>query len=250
MELPDANKIVAEIISKCKISSAPVPLDSVLKLYYGLTVDEDDIEGEGYIIDLGKIGGQIILNKSTKEERKRYTLAHELGHWILHTKGIKVGNHKKNETSTLIERWCNQFAAKLLMPEKLIVKKIKSIEKEHLLTTILSIPKSFQVSREALIIRISEICPISIICMSQINFENIKINKIYLSKHHQEKLVYKTLQNRKNLVSKKQFRKITKLSHDFLFISLVIYKSSSTCRWLTAFVTSNFLHNNAILVPR
>jgi len=60
------------------------------------------------------------VNKLHHINRKRYTLAHELGHYILHKdKNVDIVDttfFRNNETDS-IEYLANEFAAKLLMPE-------------------------------------------------------------------------------------------------------------------------------------
>jgi len=79
----------------------------------------------------------IKINKNEPEYRQRFTMAHELGHYILHLKD-KPGNGEYNivDSEDIMyrkpmldssEREANDFAAKLLMPRKAIVKNLKSI---------------------------------------------------------------------------------------------------------------------------
>lgn len=240
MQLPNEDLIISEILSECNIFEVPVPIDDVAKSFFGLSIDEENIEGEGYLIDLGNIGGQIIINKNTKYERKRFTIAHELGHWVLQTHGISLEKQKEAKLSKLIERWCNRFAAGLLMPESLIVDQIRQVNTEHLLPVILTMPRSFLVSKEALIIRITETCPISMITMSQTKSNDLKVGKVYLSCNHIDKQVYKVISKRNELVSKNESRRVVEISDDFRFLSLMTTKNRNGYYWLTAMVTTSF----------
>lgn len=74
------------------------------------------------------------VNKNHHKNRQKFTLAHELGHYILHReKNIDIVDttfFRNNETDS-IEYMANEFAAKLLMPkekvEELISQGIKNI---------------------------------------------------------------------------------------------------------------------------
>lgn len=75
------------------------------------------------VIHNGK--GVIGLNKYDVVERKRYTLAHELGHWFLHNDLTDTFLDKKlvfnrSNHSNRQEVEANYFAACMLMPEKLL----------------------------------------------------------------------------------------------------------------------------------
>jgi len=81
------------------------------------------------------------INKSHSEQRQRFTIAHEIGHYVLHsteflhydTKKLDEIYFRADNVSNQDEVEANHFAAELLMPEKLINKcidnNIHSIEK-------------------------------------------------------------------------------------------------------------------------
>lgn len=98
----------------------------------------------------------IKINKGHSENRKRFTLGHELAHYILHKsesenfidtiffRGISINN---------IERAANEFAAKLLMPEK----KIKSLVNEKQIRNVGDLANQFGVSAAAMLYRVKQI---------------------------------------------------------------------------------------------
>ncbi|MBP9690991.1 ImmA/IrrE family metallo-endopeptidase [Candidatus Woesebacteria bacterium] len=66
---------------------------------------------------------KIYLNKNRPSERKKFTLAHEIGHYLLHhdTKGkyrIDGMDYSQNDDETREETEANYFAASLLVPEE------------------------------------------------------------------------------------------------------------------------------------
>ena len=66
----------------------------------------------------------ICVNSDHHEHRKRFTIAHELGHYFLHNEDLNKGivdNILKREEGdgTQKEKDANDFAANLLMPDKL-----------------------------------------------------------------------------------------------------------------------------------
>lgn len=128
---------VTEIIRHYQ-SSAPVNVEAIIR-DLGIELDknadlDDEIAGQ-----IEKIGGErykISLNKKDHYFRKRFTLAHELGHYLLHSDLIQdkfVDNKMYNYNNNIImyrlynkgisqfhETQANKFAATLLMPEDLV----------------------------------------------------------------------------------------------------------------------------------
>jgi Zn-dependent peptidase ImmA (M78 family) len=75
--------------------------------------------------------GQWIIgvNKNHNARRKRFTIAHEFAHYILHRsdKDYFVDTvFFRDENQTSIEYYANSFAAKILMPDELVKKAIKA----------------------------------------------------------------------------------------------------------------------------
>jgi Zn-dependent peptidase ImmA (M78 family) len=73
---------------------------------------------------------EIIVNKGDSSRRKSFSIAHEIGHYILHKEEIennpsiyKVLMRRQNlERKDLFEQEANHFAACLLTPKELLVK--------------------------------------------------------------------------------------------------------------------------------
>ncbi len=97
--------------------------------------------------------------------RKRFTIAHELGHYILHSdkplfidKKPKVmfRNSASSSGEELQEREANHFAAALLMPTKLIREEIINIVDEDI-NPIEYLAKKFKVSEQAMTFRLANL---------------------------------------------------------------------------------------------
>ncbi len=75
-------------------------------------------------------GAKILLNSSYSPTRKTFTLAHELGHFLLHPNQEKLRidsfNYKDNTVESLEETEANYFAATLLMPKDQFIKVIST----------------------------------------------------------------------------------------------------------------------------
>ena len=99
----------------------------------------------------------IFYNGSARPERRRFTIAHELGHFVLHRDRQADFNCDKSsvysgsETMAVIEREANVFASNLLMPGDVFGRCINGSRIDlHLLS---ALAKQFEVSFEALCIR-------------------------------------------------------------------------------------------------
>jgi len=99
----------------------------------------------------------IFYNGKANPERQRFTIAHELGHFILHRDQRQSFNCDKAsvysgaDTIRVIEREADDFASNLLMPGDLLREWISNQRVDlHVLS---ALAKRFQVSFEALCIR-------------------------------------------------------------------------------------------------
>lgn len=72
----------------------------------------------GFIIVRGKRDFTIYLSKATSHIRDVFTIAHELGHYFLHSKLGQIPiNANRSDDIDETEREANSFAAAFLMPE-------------------------------------------------------------------------------------------------------------------------------------
>lgn len=158
----DAIKQAKTVLSKLKIDSAPVPVET-LATSQGVTVQrvplDDELSGMSFVKDGLSV---IVVNAAHHPNRQRFTIAHELGHHILHASYLqnnvhvdKAVLHRDNRSSDGVDQkeiQANAFAAELLMPSALMKKyKDVDINDERQLATL---AKLFRVSTSAMAIRI------------------------------------------------------------------------------------------------
>lgn len=76
----------------------------------------------------------IIVNLAESAVRRRFTIAHELAHYILHRNGNRLYAHRDmtsdSSARSSIEQEANYFAANILMPETLVREKVEDIKNE------------------------------------------------------------------------------------------------------------------------
>lgn len=118
----------------------------------------DDLSG---VLMRGDGSAIIALNKAHHKVRQRFTIAHELGHFVLNHKGDmfidqKVLNKRDGRSSIKIdpqEIEANAFAAALLMPEQMVLDEVIKLVPDR--TTdrpelIRLLAKTFDVSPQAM----------------------------------------------------------------------------------------------------
>lgn len=111
----------------------PIDLDLVVKHLALQVLDDISLQEKGVIGQICFKDGKGIVRinpaENTYEPRRRFTLAHEIGHFCLH-KDAKDGFVDSRKTMSRSESYwdryeseANSFAAALLMPEETIVPK-------------------------------------------------------------------------------------------------------------------------------
>lgn len=126
--------------------------DSLETLSRKFGVDQilrENISFEGGVFQEGnKLN--IKLNARSPVTRQRFTLAHELAHLMVTPDKTAYAQRSLNQTD--LERTCDMIAAELLMPYKEIT---EQTSRSASLDSFLSIARNFQVSFQALAIRIN-----------------------------------------------------------------------------------------------
>jgi Zn-dependent peptidase ImmA (M78 family) len=101
----------------------PVRVEAIAEDLLGLHVEEVELDGiSGLLYPPQR---RILLNASDPEARRRFTLAHELGHWVCQCADPASAPKVLCRTEVVgldpearaLEREANVFAAELLMPE-------------------------------------------------------------------------------------------------------------------------------------
>ena len=109
-------------------------------------------EGDG---ETSKSGYKIYVNGNHTETRRRFTIAHEIAHYVLHEHligdGITEDALYRSRLSNFIESEANKLAANILMPTHLVEEAVKTeVRLEQL-------AKKFFVSPQAMAIRLSRL---------------------------------------------------------------------------------------------
>jgi hypothetical protein len=158
--LPDPENTSRRLLEKIGVDSIPIDVHGVEKIWKGLTIVEEEIDGPGYLLPLGKIGAEIIVRGADPIERKRFTIAHEVGHWVL---GItcerKMGEFRQppGVRRDVIEKWCDTFAASFLVPRHILIDYFRDVHEAVLIARLAASPKHFRVSEDAMFLRVYDV---------------------------------------------------------------------------------------------
>lgn len=164
--MPDAESTAESVLARSEHRGPPTDLNEVCSLWPNLSLIEEDLDREGYLVPLGTGGADLLVRRRDPLPRKRFTIAHELGHWVLMANTdsdtdsateTSIGVHKRN---TPEETWCNRFAGALLVPRADILEFLRP-GRSNVAARIISGGRRFGVSDETLFRRAAEIAQVS-----------------------------------------------------------------------------------------
>ncbi len=136
------------------LGSIPLDVEAIAKKV-GISVEpvslKNDMSGI-FFKNEGKDSWVMQVNEDHHPNRRRYTIAHELGHFCLHRHLKKLFEDKiffrGGESANKVEWQANEFASAILMPEQKFREKVRSG-----ITKVDKLAKEFEVSTLALRIR-------------------------------------------------------------------------------------------------
>ena len=156
--------LVSQLLLKLKVQSLPIPVEKIAS-QFGITIQRGDLGDKSGLLVREKTKVLIGVNSTQSRTRQRFTIAHELGHFFLH-RGIsrhidddKLVNFRSviSEQATNVEEIeANFFAANLLMPKLYILEEnIAEILEDQ--SKLIKLAKKYNVSPQAMTLRISKI---------------------------------------------------------------------------------------------
>ncbi len=162
---------VLDLLVEHDIDSVPVPIEAIARAQ-GLPIVETKMEADvsGALIRSGNLQG-IAINSSQAPNRKRFTVAHELAHFLLnHVDKDHIDwqftvirrDGRSSEAEDDQEIAANFFAASLLMPKHLLrqdVERHKRFDGEIQLddSDVLLLAKKYKVSEAAMRYRLQNL---------------------------------------------------------------------------------------------
>lgn len=163
-------KLADALIDKNKITAPPIPIKKIIRAH-GLQLAISAIPNSDISGFLLREKSRIIIGINAKDVpvRQRFTMAHELGHYLLHPNqpdelhvdrggwSIQFRNSKSSLGTDNLESEANTFAAELLMPRIFLAKDLEKYGGQIDLfndTLIRVMAQKYDVSRDAMRIRL------------------------------------------------------------------------------------------------
>jgi Zn-dependent peptidase ImmA (M78 family) len=153
-----------ELLARAGVQRAPVPVEQ-LAVALGAQIKYEPFDGQlSGLLHRSRDRAVIGINSKHPSVRQRFSIAHELGHLVLHQPDFQIDPHafvafRDRESSTATdpaEIEANQFAAAVLMPEFLLEKHVKELGPDPDLEEAITIlAKRFGVSEQAMTIRLT-----------------------------------------------------------------------------------------------
>lgn len=157
----------------------PFDLQSLVEYYGDIELCSFPIDADGVTVNVGADRPSVLINKSMAKVRRRFTLAHELGHIIIpwHT-GTFVSHLEADDEYEygIMEGEANRFAAELLMPTAWLLHKYEDYGSAEIVGFISGVMQDAGVSKDAALIKIFSVIRDPIIC---VRAEKKKIMNIY-----------------------------------------------------------------------
>lgn len=160
--LDDAMDALADQYShRARRSGVPIKLRDLASALRVRTITTGDLPCDGVLLPQANDEYEIVLSSAASKVRRRFSLAHELGHVILHklvpeTRSIECRTLFTQAESSVEETICDKLAARLLMPTHIFKRDMGSQPVNP--TYLRKLATKYQVSLSAIARRCAETC--------------------------------------------------------------------------------------------
>ncbi len=153
------DKKAASLLQDADAFSAPVDVFGVarfLEIRVQPEMTDDKISGALYRRPDETVIG---LNALHPKTRKRFTVAHEIGHFVLHDEEVFIDQvyRRSDQATNSTETEANRFAAALLMPAELVMGEVKQYDPPLRSDHVEEIARRFEVSQQAMTFRLENL---------------------------------------------------------------------------------------------
>jgi len=163
-----------KVLREHNVKRPPVNVEVLAEKYARIVKRPLDTEISGVLVPSADGTFVILVNAQHPVVRQRFTVAHELGHLLLHgyttphaDRSFKFRDSRATEGGAIEEIQANQFAAELLMPRELILEAAETRSFGHVAETpedekefdawVAQLAYRFKVSKQAISIRLSSL---------------------------------------------------------------------------------------------
>jgi IrrE N-terminal-like domain len=146
--IDSAESVAEDVLSRHAAARIPVDIHELAESMGITEIVERRGHGDGRLETVGT-RTRIVIRPRTAPRRRRFTVAHELGHLYLRTQHPMVSMDTLTE-----ERFCNRFAAAVLMPRRWV----QTRGGREDLVTLRAIAEDADVSLSAALLRLRQLC--------------------------------------------------------------------------------------------
>lgn len=175
MQRSQIANLAQDLVIAQRVNGPPVPIEAIVASQ-GLFIvqssnSSSDISG---FITYENSRTIIGVNSAHSETRQRFTIAHELGHYLLHPHSNQVHVDKRfhaqfrdslsSKGTDKQEREANLFAAEILMPRFLLQNDLSLVSSFDLLEeeTVRHLAKKYKVSYQSMLLRLTNLGYVSL----------------------------------------------------------------------------------------
>jgi Zn-dependent peptidase ImmA (M78 family) len=163
-----ARAAAEKLVDRLGIRTLPIDVEQVASaLHLRIVVEDLGNDVSGLLVSRGRSAG-IAVKRGDAPVRQRFTIAHEIGHFVLgHHLQRKQLVHADQHHQVIyrsqsgsrgldpLEVQANQFAASLLMPAKLVRDQVERLQKPMQEADVSALAREFKVSEQAMTIRLT-----------------------------------------------------------------------------------------------
>ena len=158
------DKLVDLLLDSNAIEDPPVPIEDLLRLD-GIDIQSGDLGQVSGLIVRGDGGVMVGVNSKQAPARRRFTMAHEYGHFLLHEGVLSHADENfrinyrdavSSQASNVDEIEANYFAASLLMPKRFL-DEVQAAEKLDDSEGVADLATKFGVSPLAMSLRLANL---------------------------------------------------------------------------------------------
>ncbi len=164
MKRTSAERRAEQLLREAGITSPPIDVEAVAN-FAGADVVYEKLESEvsALLVKTPKDQVKIGVNALHHRNRQRFSIAHEIGHLLLHAKTptlfvddqmVYFRDGVASQATDIREIQANAFAAALIMPEALLKEDLKKQIDAHDEVAVRNLAERYQVSQQALTIRL------------------------------------------------------------------------------------------------
>jgi Zn-dependent peptidase ImmA (M78 family) len=169
--------LVKELLEHAGVHAPPVPVDDIARSHgLELRLSREPASNISGFLFLGGEKPIVGINAEQHPNRQRFTIAHELGHFLLHgftpqdlyvdhSFKVLLRDDRSSDGTDETEREANLFAAELLMPIDLLQKDLQDwtqmdIEEDE--GFLRELAQRYQVSQQAMMFRLANLAYVTL----------------------------------------------------------------------------------------